>query len=625
MAGIFGVLDLTGRTLVNEFLQGAASCLSHFSWYVSDQWIAPDVPLGLGRSGIGILNPETQPVISADRRYVLMMSGEFHHKDDLRKKLCDSGIVPNPDTMIDPELALSAYKAFGIDFAKVLEGAFIIAIYDSVEHRLIITNDRFGLYPTFYAYRSGQLAFAPEVKGVLCAPFVERELNPIAVSEFFCFQQVLGSKTFHQGISQFPYASVGEFDLSSGDWKLRHYWDWDEIPDRSEISLEDAVAETGRLLRQTLADMTRDSLRPGVFLSGGLDSRTIVGLMPHRAQPVITATFGVEGCRDQFYGEKIARAAGTRHQWFDLPDGKWVQENADLHMTLTEGFHAWMHMHSITMLPDLRKVMDYNLTGWAGEFPLGYPMIADSLLYEPVDRLALLQELFYRLNQTHSWPGLTEGESRLLYTPVFREKALGQAFDSMVEEFKPYERFRKNNQVDYFFLVNHCGRMTGNMIKIARSHMEVRFPYWDFRFIEFVYSLNPRFRMGRPRGRLYMNLITREIPNLVSIPYDKDEYLPTADERRRAMQAMSVRVRRRLGLFPKRATLYADYENYLRRDLRGWAEDILFDPRTKQREIMNMDFVRSLFNRHMNGREEWTIGKIAPLMTFELMMRQLFD
>jgi asparagine synthase (glutamine-hydrolysing) len=124
---------------------------------------------------------------------------------------------------------------------------------------------------------------------------------------------------------------------------------------------------------------------------------------------------------------------------------------------------------------------------------------------------------------------------------------------------------------------------------------------------------------------LYRHIITRELPRLANIPYDKQEFLPSVNPLLHKTQAFTVRVRRRLGVFPKRHTLYADYENYLRHDLRAWAEAILFDPRTEQRGIFDMNFVRSLMKRHMDGREEWTIGKIAPLITFEMVMRQYFD
>jgi asparagine synthase (glutamine-hydrolysing) len=78
-------------------------------------------------------------------------------------------------------------------------------------------------------------------------------------------------------------------------------------------------------------------------------------------------------------------------------------------------------------------------------------------------------------------------------------------------------------------------------------------------------------------------------------------------------------------VFPNYATLYADYEDYLRGDLREWAEEILFHPRTAARGIFDPTFLRSLMDRHLSGTEEWTVGKIAPLMTYEMMLRRLYD
>jgi len=78
-------------------------------------------------------------------------------------------------------------------------------------------------------------------------------------------------------------------------------------------------------------------------------------------------------------------------------------------------------------------------------------------------------------------------------------------------------------------------------------------------------------------------------------------------------------------LFSRRATLYADYENYLRNELRSWAEGILFDNRTLERGIFNPEFLRSIWDRHLSGRELHTIGKIAPIMTYEMMLRRFYD
>jgi asparagine synthase (glutamine-hydrolysing) len=78
-------------------------------------------------------------------------------------------------------------------------------------------------------------------------------------------------------------------------------------------------------------------------------------------------------------------------------------------------------------------------------------------------------------------------------------------------------------------------------------------------------------------------------------------------------------------VFKERSTLYVDYENYLRGELRDWAENMLYDQRTVERGLFNPSFVRTLMNRHMSGAEEWTIGKIAPIMTYEMMLRRLYD
>jgi asparagine synthase (glutamine-hydrolysing) len=210
-----------------------------------------------------------------------------------------------------------------------------------------------------------------------------------------------------------------------------------------------------------------------------------------------------------------------------------------------------------------------------------------------------------------------------LYTPAFAAQTSGQAYDSFVSAFDRFwTDFRRPYAAEFFYLVNHCLRMTQQMVTTGRSHMEFRFPFWDYQLIDFLYSLRPEVRADK---LLYRHVITRCTPRLARIPYDKKEFLPSVEQPRHMLQAFSVRTRRRLNLWPQRPWLYADYENYLRRDLRAWAEDILFDRRIEERGIFNPAYVRSLFERHLAGVEPLLLGKIAPIITFELMMRQLFD
>lgn len=619
MSGLLGMVDATAPQNKPSFLSAAIARMSHFEWYEADTWTAPDSSVALGRMGIGIFNRGQKPVHSADGQLVLMLAGEFYHQERTLAGLKKAGV--QPADVGDPELALCAYQTWGEDFAAHLEGAFIIAVYDASRRCLILANDRFSLYPTYYAVRAGKFVFAPEVKGVLCAPFVERTLNMAAAAEYFRIQHLLEDKTFHEDIKLFGYGSVGRFDLQSGQWTMRRYWDWDQLKEQKHTSYDEVVEEAGRRLRGAIERLSSDSLRPSVFLSGGLDSRSILGFIKPRASAPVTATFGQANSRDVYYAGRIAQARGSHHHWFEFTDGRWVLDNLDLHLKLTEGFHSWIHMHGITMLPTLRGLVDFNLTGWDGATIMRNPPHYFYRTHFAPDQFTSAVHCFYEHVTQYTWPSLTEAEEQLLFAPALRKQMTGLAFQSFEQEYRRYEKFDRHLRAEYFFIVNHCFRMTLHMNTVARSHIEVRFPFFDYDLIDFMFTIDWEMR----GGDIYRDIITRHLPDLALIPYDKKEYLPTTQPLIHNLHALSVRARRKLGLYPKRPTLYADYENYLRRELRPWAESILYDPRTEARGITDPAFVRSLMARHMNGHEEWTIGKIAPLITFEMLMREYFD
>ncbi len=620
MSGVFGIA-YDDRFITQTFLQQVSNRLARHTWNLSDTWIADESAIGLGRIGINVFNRETQPVTSSDGQLTLFMSGELYNTTALCQRL-DSRFATQTD-LSDAFIALSAFEQFGEDFAKELNGAFFIAIHDANTDRLILANDRFGLYPHYYCYHDGGLVFAPEVKGVLCAPFVPRSLDLDAVAQFLRFQHLLGNKTFHEDIHLFPYGSIGVLDLQDAKWTLRNYWNWDQIPDNSHINFEEATRETGRLMQAAVQRLSSDNLRPGVFLSGGLDSRSIIGMMSDRQPPTVSATFGAAQSRDVYYAERIAATVGSNHQWFNLPeDGSWVKDYLDEHFQLTEGFHSWIHMHGMSMLPTLRGLIDYYLSGWDGGTLMGDTDLVNRKYNAPVNFSTLLTDSFYDFNQKFTWPGLTEAEELLLYNPPMLKQMSGRAFESFRTEFTPFWDFRHDYAHEFFYLTNHCLRMTVNMITFARSHMEVRFPFWDYDLMDFVYSLRPEIRQEK---QMYRHMITQFMPKLANIPYDKQEFLPTSHNLKRRSQALSVKISRRLHLFPERPTLYANYEQYMRHSLRTWSEDLLREPRLVEQGIVEPKYLKDLLDRHMDGHELWTIGKISPVMTLEMVLREFFD
>lgn len=614
MTGLYGYLSTKPVASHDFTVREMGAALKHRPWQVPEAISHRELGGGLGRLGIGIFNKGPQPVTNDAATIALFMVGEIFNGDT----------ADDPGTS-DEQVALQAYLRDGDDFAARLNGTFSVAIWDRERNKVILANDRFGSYQHYFLVRPNCLIFAPEVKAILATPGVEAELDMTAVAQYIRFQHLLGLRTFWREIALVPPASLLVFDLRTGRTDTQTYWDFSHLDFRPDIQLDEASEEAARLLRCAVARRSNDSLRPGVYLSGGLDSRMILGLV--RPAPVTSLTYGDPECLDVILAEQVARKVGSNHYHFDLSRGDWVRDYADDHLILTEGFHSWVHSHGISTLDDARRWVDVNLTGWGGGSLLAPEMTIVPTLAQAVSDSALAGSLFAKFNQTFTWPSINEAEEALLYTEATYKMIRGLAFESFRSELQPYLDLRPEMRAPFFFYRNHVGRLTQNMLKIYRSHMEVRIPYFDYDLFDFVLSLP---LLLRAHSRLQRALLQRELPALTLIPYDRDEMLPTPQRWLRKSHGLGVRLKSRINkhifpVFRERSRLYADYENYLRGELRPWAESILFDPVTAERGIFSPEYLRTLMARHVSGLEEWTLGKIAPLITLELVFRKYFD
>jgi asparagine synthase (glutamine-hydrolysing) len=345
-------------------------------------------------------------------------------------------------------------------------------------------------------------------------------------------------------------------------------------------------------------------------------------------EPPVTLTFGDPRSRDVVYAAALAQRAGSRHRWFPMRDGRWVLDYADLHLALTEGMHSWMHGHGMSTLDEARRLVDVNLSGWDGGTIMGgsIDFYRDALYRQAPSELDLAQRLFDAFCQRFTWPGLTEAEAASLSGGGACDWSR-LAFDSVREELAATRRYRFERRADYFYIEQVLRRSLINQVVFTRSAIEVRCPYFDYPFVDFMYSLPDGIRTTPALRRA---VLTRRLPRLATVPHEKDDRLPHTNPLRYHAHALVQRGkswihRHGLPVFPPRPRLYADYEEYLRTDLRDWAEAILFDPQTRERGLFDPTAVRALWERHLGGTELWTIGKIAPLITIELVLRALLD
>jgi asparagine synthase (glutamine-hydrolysing) len=519
-----------------------------------------------------------------------------------------------------------AYMAYGVEFINRLEGAFHCAILDQDRSELIIANDRFGLRPLYWTHYLGRLAFAPEVKALLLDPALNKTLDLTAVAEYMRFQHLLGEKTFFEGVSLLDGAFLLRYSLVEKKVTVSKYWSFSDISSiDTKPAYADLVREAARLFEGAVEMMSR-SERVGLYLSGGLDSRLIAGCLAKKGVSFSTITYGDKESADVTLAGRVASLVGSDHHYYDLVNGKWVLEYAGLHLDLTEGFHSWIHAHGISTLGRVRDFLQINLTGWAVDTGLG-GHYWDPLLNQATDELSYVCYLYSLYNQQYTWPGLTEAEEAALYTEAYRSRMRGLAFDSFCRENIKLEAFPFEQRAEYFHMLNHNRRLTQNYIVFNSSHFENRFPGCDYPLFDFIFSFPLAWR---PNRQLEKDVIEHVDRRLALIPSAKDGLLFTRRRGRRIAHHIVTRLKQRTNrhvapIFWQPVSLYADYENWLRHELKDWAIGLLLDGRLESRGMFNMDLVRSLLNRHFSGRELHTIGKIAPLMTLEMMMRAYFD
>ena len=183
MPALIGFVKKNINGSTTEFLLKMASALEPEDRFQVDLHSGED--FGLGRVTLGIANPEPQPIWNEDETLCLFMEGEIYDYADLKQLLLERGHRFKVDD--DAEFVLHLYEEFGEEFAEKLNGAFVIAIWDQRISKLLVVNDRLGLYPLYYARVNGGLTFGSGVRALLADSALPRSVDPVAVSQFLVY------------------------------------------------------------------------------------------------------------------------------------------------------------------------------------------------------------------------------------------------------------------------------------------------------------------------------------------------------------------------------------------------------------------------------------------------------
>jgi asparagine synthase (glutamine-hydrolysing) len=232
----------------------------------------------LGQTRLSIIDLSSrarQPMVNEDGDVFMVVNGEIYNHLELRAELMAAGHVFYSNS--DSEVVLHGYEQWGPQVIERLGGMFCFAVLDGKRRRIMLGRDRLGIKPLYYHHSGSKLIFSNEIKALLAWKGLERRVDLPALHQYLGYEYVPAPRTLFEGVKKLRQGHYAIFDLASGNFSEKQYWDLKFNPRFSRP--QEAVEELRSLLRLSVKRRLMSDVPLGVFLSGGLDSTTVVALM----------------------------------------------------------------------------------------------------------------------------------------------------------------------------------------------------------------------------------------------------------------------------------------------------------------------------------------------------------
>src|SRR5581483_4281953 len=291
MCGICGIVDFERQERMSpDIVSRMNDTIKHRAPDDAGIYVASSVGLGHRRLSIIDVAGGHQPLSNEDGTVWVLLNGEIYNYQEIRERLLGHG--HRFTTKSDTEAIAHLYEQDGEECFKQLRGMFSIAIWDARQRKLVLARDRVGKKPLFYYSNGKRILFGSELKALLAGENFSRELDPYAVSDYFSFGYIPSPRTIYRRVRK---VMPGHYLVATAKGiHERKYWDlsFAKVENRSE-------EQWCELLREKLCEATRIRLMSevplGAFLSGGVDSSSVVAMMSKvMDQPVTTCSIGFE-------------------------------------------------------------------------------------------------------------------------------------------------------------------------------------------------------------------------------------------------------------------------------------------------------------------------------------------
>jgi asparagine synthase (glutamine-hydrolysing) len=287
--------------------------------------------LGHRRLAIVDLAGGYQPMPNEDRSVLVIFNGEIYNHSALRKELIARGHVFATDHS-DTEVLVHGYEEWGNDLPARLNGMFAFAIYDKPRRHLFLARDRFGEKPLYYLVQPGLFAFASELTGILKHPFASHSLDYRSVQKFFAHGYLPAPNALYERCRKLPGGCHLTYDVTDGTMSISRYWRFSLEPDERLTEADDdrLADELRALLIQAVDRRLMSDVPLGVFLSGGIDSASILAAVTELRGPDAVDTFTIGFTEPSFdesaHARSLAHLLGSRHhdELLDLSKAEYL-------------------------------------------------------------------------------------------------------------------------------------------------------------------------------------------------------------------------------------------------------------------------------------------------------------
>lgn len=585
--------------------------------------VAGRAALGMRRLSIIDVAGGHQPIHNETGRVSIVFNGEIYNFQEVTAELKARGHVFK--THSDTEAIVHAYEEYGLDCVQHLRGMFGLAIWDADAEKLFLARDRVGKKPLYYTLtRTGDLVFGSELKSLLEHPEVEREVDPQAVDAYLSFGYVPDPHSIFRGIKKLPPGHLLTFE--KGEVTVREYWDFQFEAGETKPE-QHYLKHVRELLDESVRLRMISEVPLGAFLSGGVDSSTIVGLMA-RHSPFPVKTFSIGFAEDSYNELKYARIAAKHfatehHEFIVTPEICDVVDELAWHFDEPFADSSAIPTYMVSKLA--REHVTVVLSGDGGdELFGGYTRYAIDQQRAKLGRLprglreGVLRPLSENLphgawgrnylrnvsldpidRYIDSISQFTELHKRSLYTAGFRGELNAAGGPMGAELFRQLaKKIETGNALDPLLYLDSKTYLPGDILtKVDRMSMavslEARAPLLDHKLIDYVSRIPASMKL---RGNTTKYLLKEAVRDLVP-----------AEVLDRPKQGFGVPV-----------------QEWINRQLRSRMRETLTERRTVERGIVEPAYVQVLLDEHERGRRDHS-APLWSLLMLELWYRTFAD